>query len=167
MALTPNQEQTNYKTFVHIEQVMRLLAAMQLELGRRMFTHDRSKLAAPELQMFEEVTKNLEGLTYGSAEYMAQLEAMKQTALPHHYAHNRHHPEHFPMGVSGMNLIDVLEMVCDWQAACMRHADGDIHKSLEINRDRFGLSDQLVDIIENTLPLLADPYEGLETQADL
>ena len=54
-------------------------------------------------------------------------------------------------GVYGMDLLDVVEMLCDWKAAGMRHADGDILKSLEINRKRFELSDQLYKIMVNTV----------------
>ena len=72
-------------------------------------------------------------------------------AFQHHYENNTHHPEHFENGIDGMSLLDLLEMFCDWQAACMRHADGDITKSLEINRKRFGMSDQLHNIFQATL----------------
>jgi hypothetical protein len=54
----------------------------------------------------------------------------------------------------GMNLFDVLEMLCDWLAATKRHADGDIRKSVEINQERFGYGDELKRILLNTLPLL-------------
>jgi rubrerythrin len=53
-------------------------------------------------------------------------------------------------GVSGMTLLDVIEMLCDWKAAGERHADGSITKSLEINKKRFGISDQLASILDNT-----------------
>ena len=49
-----------------------------------------------------------------------------------------------------MNLIDMLEMICDWKAASERHADGDILKSIEINQKRFGYSDDLKNILINT-----------------
>ena len=71
-------------------------------------------------------------------------------ALAHHYANNRHHPEHHKNGVDDMTLIDVLEMLIDWKAASERHNDGNILKSIEKNADRFGLSPQLVKILENT-----------------
>jgi hypothetical protein len=41
-------------------------------------------------------------------------------------------------------------MLCDWKAAGERHADGSITKSLEINKKRFGISDQLASILDNT-----------------
>ena len=50
-----------------------------------------------------------------------------------------------------MSLIDLVEMLADWKAASLRHADGDIIKSLEINKKRFGISDQLAEMFENTV----------------
>jgi hypothetical protein len=71
-------------------------------------------------------------------------------ALDHHYCVNRHHPEHFVDGVGGMNLIDVIEMLSDWKASSERHEDGDLRKSLEIQRERFNLSPQVFAILRNT-----------------
>lgn len=53
--------------------------------------------------------------------------------------------------INGMSLLDVLEMLADWKAAGMRHADGSIEQSLEINRERFEISDQLFEILKNTV----------------
>lgn len=58
--------------------------------------------------------------------------------------------------IENMNLIDVLEMLCDWKAASERHNDGNIKKSIEINANRFGLSPQLVKILENTINIIED-----------
>ena len=74
-----------------------------------------------------------------------------KVALDNHYETNRHHPEHYKHGVDGMDLIDLVEMLCDWKAATERHADGNIDKSILINKDRFGISDQLVKILQNTV----------------
>ena len=52
------------------------------------------------------------------------------------------------------NLIDLVEMICDWKAASERHADGDIYKSIEINQQRFGYSDELKIILKNTIDFL-------------
>ena len=41
-------------------------------------------------------------------------------------------------------------MFFDWKAATERHDDGDIYKSLNINKDRFKISDQLINILKNT-----------------
>jgi len=66
----------------------------------------------------------------------------------------RYNAEHFDNGINGMNLVDVVEMVCDWIAASKRHADGDPLESLEVNKDRFNLDPQLYEIIKNTIKIL-------------
>ena len=50
-----------------------------------------------------------------------------------------------------MNLVDLIEMLCDWKAATMRHNDGDIMKSIEINQERFGYGDEIKQIMINTV----------------
>lgn len=205
---TDKQKATNYETLKHIELVMQLLATVQHEVFRRMFSHDRSKLESPEMEMFEQFTDRLAGLTYGSDDYKQCLEEMKQSALGHHYENNRHHPEFFEQykstiadkndehiealkqptclmqypddnyllnvleekltqesvelraSVNNMNLVDIVEMICDWKAATLRHNDGNIYKSIEHNTGRFGLSPQVVNILLNTVPLLNSVYKA-------
>jgi hypothetical protein len=55
-----------------------------------------------------------------------------------------------------MNLIDLIEMFCDWKAATQRHANGDMGRSLNINQKRFSISDDIIKIFENTVRLLED-----------
>lgn len=49
-----------------------------------------------------------------------------------------------------MDLLDLIEMLCDWKAASERHNDGNIRKSIEHNGVRFNMSSQLIRICENT-----------------
>jgi hypothetical protein len=147
--LTEEQKATNYDTFRHIERVRNLLNECIIELIRRGELHDQTKLASPEVEAFAEYTPKLATCTYGSEEYKGYLAAIKP-ALDHHYARNRHHPEYHKRGVKDMNLIDILEMLCDWKAASERHNDGNIRKSIEINANRFSMSPELVEIMENT-----------------
>lgn len=133
----------------HSLRVGALMVQMISELAERSVRHDLSKVEPPERDVFDEFTPKLATLTYGSDEYKACLAAMGP-ALDHHYASNRHHPEHFPDGVAGMTLVDLIEMLADWKAATERHDDGSLLRSLGIQRDRFGLSDQLVTILTNT-----------------
>jgi hypothetical protein len=142
-------------TYAHIQTVQRLIGRVVGDFLRRAETHDQSKLVSPEVEAFDEFTPKLAGSTYGSDEYKGFLAAM-QPALAHHYAANSHHPEHYANGVQDMTLLDVLEMLCDWKAATLRHKDGDIRKSIEINQARFGYSDELKRLLLNTLPLLED-----------
>lgn len=69
--------------------------------------------------------------------------------------------------VNNMNLFDLLEMFIDWTAACQRHANGDINKSIEMNTTRFALSPQLVEIFKNTVPWVSDAFMGLNNQQDI
>lgn len=153
--LTTEQAAVNYETTKHIRMVQRLLNAFAVELIRRGEIHDDSKLESPEVEVFAEYTAKLAGLTFGSPEYQACLDAMKP-ALDHHYANNRHHPQHFKDGVNDMNILDLLEMLCDWKAASTRHNDGNLRKSIEINAKRFGIETQLRQIMENSIDLLEE-----------
>jgi hypothetical protein len=137
----------------HIEMVKKLILQVISELAVRAREHDASKLEDPELTAFNEYTPKLAAMTYGSSEYKTALQGLGP-ALVHHYTHNRHHPEHHPRGVNDMTLIDLVEMLCDWIAATKRHADGDIQRSFLVNRDRFGISDQLMEILKNTVTAL-------------
>lgn len=137
------------ETLKHSLRVGELITQAIKELLDRSLHHDLSKTEDPELAVFNEYTPKLKNTTYGSDEYKNLLAGMKP-GLDHHYAHNRHHPEHFERGINGMTLIDVLEMLADWKAATERHTDGDLARSLHVQRERFGISDQLAEILENT-----------------
>ncbi len=137
-------------TAIHIRTVQHLMTVVCEHLEFRLSNHDLSKLQEPEKSIFDEFTPKLRALTYGSDEYKAYLEQMG-VALNHHYEHNSHHPEHYENGINGMSLLDLIEMLSDWKAAGQRHADGNMVRSLEINRERFGMSDQLYEIFLNTV----------------
>lgn len=136
-------------TLKHIKRVNELLTDSAIELLNRGKIHDNSKLNSPEKELFDEYTPKLANCTYGSEEYKSFLDGLK-VALDHHYKHNSHHPEHYKNGVDDFDLFDLIEMFMDWKAATERHNDGDIYKSIEINKDRFKLSDQICKIFKNT-----------------
>jgi len=166
----------------HVRVVAELLNQCIVELLTRASSHDASKFGPEEWPAFLENTGKLKDLVYGSDEYKASLAAMKP-ALDLHYAANRHHPEHFSYDecngcftryesfppscpgcgytqftrrsdITQMTLIDLLEMLCDWIASTQRQRDGDIHKSIELNQERFGYSDELKHILKNTVVFL-------------
>lgn len=148
--LTLEEKATNSETMAHIQAVQSNIFQVIYLLLERARMHDQSKLTSPEVQIFTEATPKLATLTYGSPEYEANLREIKP-ALDHHYAKNRHHPQHFATGVNGMNLIDVIEMFCDWRASTERQNDGNIHRSLEVNAERFRIDAQLLNILSNTV----------------
>jgi hypothetical protein len=134
----------------HIRQVVYYISLLETALAESRAKHDCSKLDEPEKSIFDLYTPKLKNCTYGSDEYKQYLKEM-QVALDHHYKKNRHHPEHFKNGIKDMTLVDLCEMLADWKAATLRHADGDIMKSIEINQRRFGYSDELKQIFINTV----------------
>ena len=167
------------KTLKHIRQVQELLRKCADKLTKRAIVHDASKFTKEEWPHFLLNTESLAALTYGSKEYKEKLKQMRP-AIEEHYKTNRHHPEHFKRyvcngcfviyyeecgrckvcgytqrqeeaDISQMSLIDLIEMICDWLAATKRHEDGDIIKSIEINQDRFHYSDELKNILMNTV----------------
>jgi hypothetical protein len=138
------------ETTRHILRVKDLLMEFREKLQQRGIDHDESKLQEPEKTGFDEMTYKLSSITYGSDEYKQMLKDLKPI-LDHHYENNSHHPEHYENGVDGMDLLDIVEMLMDWRASTERHSDGDIHKSLEINKERFHMSNQLYNILKNTI----------------
>ncbi len=141
------------ETRKHQQDVARLLMSFASQLLKRAAEHDASKLKEPERSIFIEYTPKLKACTYGSDEYEGFLKKMK-VALDHHYLVNRHHPEfhtNLDAQLENMDLADIVEMLCDWLAATRRHADGDIEKSIDINKQRFNISHQLCRIFKNTV----------------
>jgi hypothetical protein len=134
----------------HIHKVRSLLALMIEELDQRARLHDLSKLESPEAEIFGEHTPELAKVEYDSAEYKALLEKVKPAVL-HHYSKNRHHPEHWPNGINDMTLIDLVELLVDWKAATARNKNGNIKTSIEKNTARYGMSEQLAQIMQNTV----------------
>ena len=145
------------ETQKHIEAVRRYIRFMIDKIEMRGVKHDSSKLESPEVEVFAEYTPKLSSTPFGSEEYYANLEGMKP-ALDHHYAFNRHHPEHFANGINDMTLVDILEMFCDWKASTLRHNDGNLLKSIEANAERFQMDGQLRQILINTARML-DEHE--------
>jgi len=141
---------TNYDTCLHIFKIQSYLSFVVQDMLKRMAEHDQSKLCSAESDYFAWYTSKLKEAAYGSDEYKEFLKALKP-ALDHHYANNSHHPEHYPNGVNGMNLFDVVEMLVDWVASSHRTKNGDVYRSIELQQERFGLDDQLKQILINTV----------------
>ena len=169
------------KTLEHIRQVRNKLDLIINKLHDRARDHDISKLEEPEKSIFDEYTPKLKNTTYGSVEYKQFLKEMKVALDHHYKHNRHHPEHFATLkkdtnifsklrtkfltkinnliepylsnrsSVSYMNLIDVIEMFCDWKAATLRHADGDILNSIKINKKRFGMSEQLCQILINTI----------------
>jgi len=146
-------DECRVETQKHIEKVRRYIRFFTDKLTSRGVNHDVAKLESPEIELFAEYTPKLAITEYNSEEYKQCLAGLKP-ALDHHYATYRHHPEHFANGVNDMNLIDLVEMLADWKAASERQHNGNLLTSIEVNANRFKMTDQLKQILLNTAKTL-------------
>jgi hypothetical protein len=145
------------ETQEHIKRVRYFLGLAVNNLLKRVNHHDESKLVEPELSAFDIATPKLAELEYGSEEYKQSLKDLGP-ALDHHFEHNDHHPEHYSNGVTGMSLMALIEMLCDWRAASERVKQrtddpkkiASFETGLAYNQQRFGYSDELAQILLNT-----------------
>ena len=136
-------------TLAHIHRVRDNIDAFVAGMLARGSVHDASKLEEAEKSAFDRVIPLLAGLAYGSPEYEA-IVARHRPALEHHYRRNSHHPEHYgAAGVAGMDLFDLVEMVCDWMAAAEREPGHGV--KLAYNVALFRIEPQLASVIANTL----------------
>lgn len=141
-------------TLDHIEKVRARLDVMISELQARAAVHDASKLHSPEKEAYDGLTQDMKASTApsGSEDYRAIIRT-SQPAVDHHVTTNRHHPEFFgDEGITGMTLIDLVEMLSDWKAASLRGdgTDADLAKYLPRNVERSKIGEQLAAILENT-----------------
>jgi hypothetical protein len=137
------------ETRAHVRQVAARLEAVCRELRARGEAHDQSKFSQAEKPWFEAVAPRVKGLEWGTPEYSEAIRALGP-ALEHHHAQNSHHPEHYENGMRGMDLIDLIEMYCDWAAANLRNESGDLRRSIEISSPKYGIESPLRDILLNT-----------------
>lgn len=138
------------ETWKHRHRVCELMIMASKELMDRGLRHDASKCQSPEVELFDQYTPMLAGLPYPSEEYDASKKLLGP-ALDHHYAVNSHHTEHYENGINDMDLFDLTEMLLDWKAAGERQNNGNILVSLEANRKKYNISDQLYSILKHTV----------------
>lgn len=141
----------------HSNKVKIVMTSLIQALEERADTHDHSKLSESELPRYAAYLDRMRGVKFGSSEYhKIRLEFSDAHDL--HYSRNRHHPEHFERGINGMNLIDIIEMLCDWKVASVAYG-GNVRISLEIQKKALGISDQLASILLNTIDMIGETNE--------
>lgn len=142
----------NAEIVQHREDVRRNVNWFIGHLQVRATTHDGSKNHPEELIPLAKLKKTVDAegkAEYGTPEY-EERKATLASMLKHHYAHNRHHPEHFPGGVRDMTLVDLVEMFCDWKAAGeARNPDG--RANFTAASEKYDLPPMLRQVFANTL----------------
>lgn len=147
----------------HMQRVATLLGEAACVLIGRAALHDQSKLAAVELEPLQRMQDLIDAegqAPYGSDEYKRRT-ALLAPMIEHHYRNNSHHPEHYPNGVDGMDLFDLVEMFFDWKAASERGEESSMN--IGIACKRFNVSPQLEAIFRNTADRLGYKADDLQT----
>ena len=98
--------------------------------------HDYSKFKSDEFTPFKDNYRSLNKAGFGTKEYKEILDRMRPS-LKLHQERNTHHPEHWHDGIADMNVIDFMEMICDWQAASRRDKKTSWSNSIDICAKRF------------------------------
>jgi hypothetical protein len=133
----------------HRESVRNKLNFLASELDKRAEKHDESKLMQPELNWLIQMDKEPR-YQYGTPEYFDKMKKW-QKFFKHHYAENRHHPDHFQNGIYDMNIVDICEYITDIISYYDEMHVDDALKTLETQKERFGFDEQLYQILKNTL----------------
>jgi len=142
-----------WHTLKHKALVLGYILRFCAKLIMRGLIHDYSKFSLYEGKSYGKCLPEFKKVKYGTKEYDAIL-AKFQPAIDHHYRYNKHHPQHFEEGYTGMSLLDVTEMFFDWKAASRKKiGTGSLEKSLPINAKRFEMSEDIVKIMENSLEI--------------
>lgn len=157
---TPDIKELFYEadTRKHQQWVAEQMILCAKNLLDRAVVHDASKFSEIERKSYVGPVweLNTREVAYGSDEYK-ELTSQMGEGWEHHKAQNAHHPENvkatspeFSHDIfSGMNLFDLMEMLCDWIAASRRRGN---EPSLPLeNYRKDGLSEQLECVLRNTL----------------
>ena len=135
---------------IHKMEVADLMSKIAIEIMKKAFDHDNSKMEEPELSGFMEIIPELNKQKYMDSEYS---KALKGDAIQHHYKNNDHHPEFFKNGCKDMNFVNMIEMLCDWISASKRY-NGEV--DFDEQQKRFNYSDDIKALLVNTMKILKE-----------
>lgn len=140
-----NESQKALKdTAKHIDNVIRYMRSIINHLADRANEHDESLLIEPEASEFSKI---------GGVNSLFNTKHVPQYILDHHYRNNTHHIEHYNEGIVGMDLLDIIEMLCDWKDLSKRH-DVDLIDYIKSNQAEYQYSDEMCSVLCNTAMLL-------------
>lgn len=145
-----NTDRAAVITHKHIARVRQLLGEFAIEMIKRGDRHDASKFEPVELEPLQRMQDLIdkEGQAqFGTDEYSRRT-AMLGEMITHHRANNSHHPEHYPNGIAGMDLFDLVEMFFDWKAASERGDSSVMH--LDAACTKYKIDGPLREILFNT-----------------
>lgn len=141
----------------------RMLKLSQL-LRIRADLHDNSKLEEPEIIGWRKMDQEPR-YPYGSPEYFDKKRRYEYLFNQHYQdPRNTHHPEHFKdQGVSGMDLLDLLEFLCDsfsYKSETLTYTEASAVLDKQI--ERFNISEDLGWALRNTVQNYFCKFGGLD-----
>ena len=138
---------------LHISRVQENLSQIRAILEVRGIAHDRTKFLAIEFDAFVKAQPKFKEANYDSPEYQECVD-MIRPSIDHHHANNRHHIAFYKKGFSDMNLLDILEMLADWEAASRRNLDLPFADSLPKAFEKYSIPSNVQRHIVATLKYL-------------
>ena len=145
----PMTYDSRHATLEHISHVRTYLFKMLSLLQHRAADHDQSMLQAEEKSALDEFCPVLFSSENGSAEHKQTLDKLLP-ALKNHYQKNSHHIEHYGK-LNGMDLVDLIEWLCDQKASSLQDGNPDVFKRLVFYYQKYDFPVPLMDIINNTV----------------
>ena len=139
---------TSSYTLAHINQVKSKMEFFASVLATRGTSHDSSKLIEPEYSGWLAMDQEPR-YPYGSEKYYDKINRYKEV-LEHHYSLNSHHPEHFENPSTQMDLVDLIEMLCDWFSYSNNISWLEGYNTINSQCARFGLNDTIRHLLLNT-----------------
>lgn len=141
----------------HVRFLRAGLLKVRQELETRSVVHDLSKLSMDEFDGFSEINATAREHPHGSAKYKASMVAAKKPGgcIDRHFSRNSHHPE-FHEFADIMGWLDIVEMVCDWNAAAQSYGTNTLREALPRFREQHGFSREQWWLIEQVIDFL-DP----------
>ena len=165
MAENFNPDTYKYITTHKKNVFMRMQAAADI-LTKRGLEHDNSKLENPEFSNWC-LMDNEPRYKYGTKEYKLKMDRWKPL-LKMHYSNpsNSHHPENFKDDfdiATRKDLFDIIEMICDWLAYKDKITYTEASNLVMEQCKRYGFSEELSDLILNTLKNNFINFGGIDT----
>lgn len=107
------------------------------ELIRRAIVHDNSKFNENEATLLASIISK-KALT----DPLINIGKDEKEIVKKHWKNNRHHPEYFE-NVEDMTELDIIEMVCDWNARSMQYKTDFVEFVITRQENRFNFPENM------------------------
>ena len=122
---------------------------LALQLSRRAFTHDLSKINEDEFYGMAKFATDTDALQDANK----QLTSDKQLAINLHWDRNSHHPEYWT-DINQITELDIIELACDWQSRSLQFGTDSLEFLKVRQENRFHFPQDVYDKIEYYLKLI-------------